>query len=129
EIIDIHKVHWLADSSQRWIDTGLFDHKFRDYFGKERVERLPVLVRIDDGHNRSAPNRTYVSPFLQMMIDATDRFSIAAGKNPPKKAELEAYFKQQRLPDGTPISPSQAKAMATFVRPPEAMKGGQKKMG
>jgi hypothetical protein len=129
ELIEIHKDHWQADWSQTMIDTGLFDQKLQDGFGGTRVERLPVLVRIDDGHERSAPNPTYVSPFLQMMIDATNRFSIAAGKNPPKKAELEEYFKRQKLPDGTPISSSQAKAMATFIRPPEAMKGGQKKMG
>jgi hypothetical protein len=105
------------------IDKGTF----RQVSGYGQSESLLVLVRIDDdGNKRSVAKLEYVSPFLQVMMDATSRFGITSSKNPPK-AELEAYFKRQKLPDGTPISPSQAKAMATFVRPPEAMKSGQKK--
>jgi hypothetical protein len=124
ELAEIEKDHWCADWSQTMIDKGTF----RQVSGYGQSESLLVLVRIDDdGHGRSVAIPEYVSPFLQIMMDATNQFGITSSKNPPKKAELEAYFKQQKLPDGTPISPSQAKAMATFVRPPEAMKGGQKK--
>jgi hypothetical protein len=125
EVAEIDKDHWRADWSQTIIDKGTF----RQISGHGQSENLAVLVKINDGHKQSAAKPQYVSPFLQIMIDATNRFGITHGKNPPKKAELEAYFKKQKLPDGTPISPSQAKMMATFVRPPEAMKGGQKKMG
>jgi hypothetical protein len=125
ELVEIARHHWLSDWSQVMIDKGTF----RNISGYAQSESLPVLVKIDEGHNRGVSNPAYVSPFLQIMMDATNRFGITDGKNPPKKAELEAYFKEQKLPDGTPISLNQAKMMATFVRPPEPMKGGQKKMG
>jgi hypothetical protein len=124
EVVEIDKDHWRADWSQTMIDKGTF----RKVSGHGQSEVLPVLVRIDDGHNRSVSKPAYVSPFLQIMMDAAVRFNTSAGRNGPKKAELEAYFKKLKLPDGTPISTSQAKQMATFVRPPEAMKGGQKKV-
>ena len=124
EVVEIDKDHRRADWSQTMIDKGTF----RKVSGHGQSEVLPVLVRIDDGHNRSVSKPAYVSPFLQIMMDAAVRFNTSAGRNGPKKAELEAYFKKLKLPDGTPISTSQAKQMATFVRPPEAMKGGQKKV-
>ena len=124
ELAEIEKDHWRADWSQTMIDKGTF----RQVSGYGHSESLLVLVRIDDDDNkRSVAKPEYVSPFLQIMMDATSQFGICSSKNPPKKAELEAYFKRQKLPDGTPISPSQSKAMATFVRPPEAMKSGLKK--
>ena len=76
------------------------------------------------------PEDVYLSPFMEMMLSAIKQFGItAASYSHVKKETLEEHFKAQKLPDGTPVSPSMAGAMATFVRPAEAMKGGQKRMG
>jgi len=43
----------------------------------------------------------------------------------PTKEEAEAYFRQQRLSDGRPISREQAFYMAQFIQPPSFTRGGQ----
>jgi len=70
----------------------------------------------------------YLSPFIQMMLKAVKHFEITEQAN-VKKAELEDYFRRPKLPDGTSISNVQAGYLATFCRSPEAMKGGNKRMG
>lgn len=69
----------------------------------------------------------YHSPYIKMMLVASRKFQIT-GTSFPKKEELQAYFETLRLPDGSPISTRMAEAMATLCRPPEAMKGGNKRM-
>ena len=66
--------------------------------------------------------------FIAIMLEAVHRFGInaKAGKY-PKHEELAAYFVTRRLSDGSPISPRQANALATFCRPIGAMKGGNSK--
>jgi hypothetical protein len=69
----------------------------------------------------------YVSPYILMMLDAVRHFGISPSGG-PKKQELVAYFRKQRLPDGSSISDNLAKTMATLCRPPEAMRGGNKRV-
>ncbi|KPM13725.1 hypothetical protein WG75_11905 [Citromicrobium sp. WPS32] len=77
-----------------------------------------------------SPSDVYMSPFMEMMLTAIKHFDITAEKYAHvKKATLEEYFKAQKLPDGTSVSPSMAGSMATFIRPVQAMKGGQKRAG
>jgi hypothetical protein len=72
----------------------------------------------------------YLSPFMQMMLNAVRHFDISDTPNPRlRKEEIKQYFIAQRLPNGQGISPNQAESMATFVRPVDAMKGGNKRVG
>jgi hypothetical protein len=77
----------------------------------------------------AVPVPEYISPFIRMMLVATKHFKITATGPTPKKEEIKAHFLQQKLPDGKSITDNQADMMATFIRPPGAMIGGQKKMG
>jgi hypothetical protein len=68
----------------------------------------------------------YLTPHINLMLQAMEHFAISAARW-PKKDALKAWFLTQKLPNGTPISPSQAEMMATFARPPEASRGGNKR--
>jgi hypothetical protein len=70
----------------------------------------------------------YLSPFMVLMLAAVQHLKISE-QHCPKKEVLEEHFRAQRLPDGTPISPNQARDLATFCRPPAAMRGGNTKKG
>jgi len=75
-----------------------------------------------------SPNDIYLSPFMKIMLEAIKEFGIDA-TSWPKKEELTEHFRKKKLPDGSTVSPNQAEHMATFCRPFEAMKGGQKRVG
>lgn len=79
---------------------------------------------------QTIPEGLYLSPFMVLMIEAIRKFEITGEVDPTlKKDVLEQHFIAQKLPKGTAISENQAKMMATFVRSPEAMRGGQKRAG
>jgi hypothetical protein len=60
-----------------------------------------------------------------MCLQASGHFRIDADKNIyPKKQELVDYFLGRRFEDGSPISSTQAKHLATVCRPRKAMDGG-----
>jgi hypothetical protein len=63
------------------------------------------------------------------MLDASLYFKITSSGRTPKKEEIKRWFLSQQLPDGSKVTATQAEYMATFIRPLEAMKGGQKKVG
>jgi len=71
----------------------------------------------------------YLPPFVEIMIEALRHFGIAPDKQSPTKKEIEAFFLEKKLPDGRPITPNLASHMATLIRPPEAMRGGNRRMG
>ena len=73
ELVEIARHHWLSDWSQVMIDKGTF----RNISGYAQSESLPVLVKIDEGHNRRVSNPAYElgSPLL---LNAT-RSSSCAG--------------------------------------------------
>jgi hypothetical protein len=121
QLYGISRSDWLRQDAEIWLQTGQKKESFRDPFGDQ------ILIKEAEPVQLPAPE--YLSPFLELMIKATRHFNIRPNGALPKKADIVKHFEQQKLPDGTPISPHQAKEMATFVRPPHAMKGGQKKMG
>jgi hypothetical protein len=71
-------------------------------------------------------NGSYITPHIALMLEAIELFDIP--ERTPKKDELKQHFLGKFLPDGSPITDNQASAMATFCRPPEAMKGGNKRV-
>lgn len=115
---------WLADWSLDVLEANCWKEPMPN---STKTENWPLLIAPAAAVRKAVPTPEYMSPFLEMMLTATAHFKITATDRPPKKEHVEAYFQKQKLPDGSPISPSQAKMMATFIRPPDAMKGGQKK--
>ncbi len=65
----------------------------------------------------------YTTPFLEIMQRAIREKEITKEEQ-PKVDDLADWFSRQTLSDGRGISARQARAMATFVRLPERMKGG-----
>ena len=64
--------------------------------------------------------------FLVVLLAAIDRFKIRRDSACyPSKETLINFFRSARLSDGSRLSYYLADAAATFVRPPDAMKGGR----
>lgn len=120
-LIPIEPARWCAHVAEQWLTTGAWPHR--------SGERPPCLIVVQVAEEEAKPQPTtdgaYLSPFMRMMSDAIRHFEIREG-HWPKKKELEEYFREQKLPDGTPVSPNQASYLATFCRPLEAMSGGNK---
>lgn len=68
--------------------------------------------------------RSYSTPYIELLIMAISKFDISK-QNQPLHKELVAWFLQQTV-DGQEISVHQAKMLATFVRLPEAQRGGNR---
>lgn len=132
----IRSQEWNARAAAGWLTRGQWNDA-RSSYREARNRWVPILVRLPE-HNGLTIEATvipvanaenvYLSPFMEIMLRAIENFNINANKF-PKKEELVEHFKLQKLPDGSFVSPSQAAHMATFCRPFEAMKGGQKRVG
>lgn len=61
------------------------------------------------------------------MIEAIKKFDIQPDRPPPLVKTLEHFFLSQPLPGGKKVTRRMAEAMATAVRPLEAMGGGNPK--
>ncbi|MDX9982223.1 MAG: hypothetical protein RBU25_19540 [Lentisphaeria bacterium] len=107
----------------------------------EQVRRGEVTgfqVRRDEVDRRWPPGRrvpagapgegAWVPPFIALMFRAIDEFGLTETSTVGKKT-LAEWFAAQTLPDGTRVSTNLAGYLATFCRPPEAMKGGNPKWG
>ena len=121
QLVLIEPTAWCADTAERWLERGWLPH---------RIAELPqcmIVVRVEAGEqSQPTTDGAYVSPYMQLMLDAVRHFKIGAGSW-PKKEELEEYFRGQKLPDGSSISANHARYLATFCRPLAAMSGGNKK--
>ena len=78
-------------------------------------------------------SETNVPEFIALEMQAMHHFSKlglldkATGRY-PKRDDVVAYYKQQRLSDGTFISPRRARELAPNLRPVAARKGGNQKV-
>jgi hypothetical protein len=72
---------------------------------------------------------TEYSEFTVILMQAHKalKINLTAGIY-PKLEEAKTYFMEQRLSDGTKISPREAEKLASFCRPVCAKKGGNKKI-
>ena len=119
QLVLIEPTAWCADTGRAVAGTGVAPSPHR--------RTSPLHDRREGGGERAAPeDGAYVSPYMQLMLDAVRHFKIGAGSW-PKKEELEEHFRAQKLPDGKPISANHARYLATFCRPLAAMSGGNKK--
>ena len=67
----------------------------------------------------------YTTPYLQLMLQAVEEFRIGTGGQPKKEALVE-WFRQRHV-GGQRVSANMAYYLATFVRPPETQRGGNRK--
>lgn len=120
QLYPIEPTAWCADAAERWLERGWWPH---------HIDELPpcwIVVRVDeDAKPQPSTDGVYHSPFMQLMLEAVQRFKISEERW-PKKEELEQHFAAQKLPDGTPVSAAQASYLATFCRPLAALRGGNK---
>jgi hypothetical protein len=98
-------------------------------FASMEVERSDVerlWPKAPSPHSPKGDER-YVPPFMQLMFEAIDYFGLD-GEKFVKKGELVAWFKGKQVSGSPPISPRQAEVMATLVREPRHMTGGNRKI-
>ena len=123
----------LSANAVRRLRQGQWGHG--NHTGPMYLQTTDIFMRDNEPPAPTLPepprlDQVYLSPFMEMMLAAIKQFGITGNSFAHvKKAALEEHFTSQRLPDGTPISPNMASMMATFIRPAEATKGGQKRMG
>ena len=122
----IDPMEWCAREATSWL-SGFRYMKGPD---GQPISENRVLVREDEQPAESAPEAsgTYLSPFMQLMLAAVRHFKIT-DTTWQKKKDLEDWFLERKLPDGTPVSPAQARYLAMFCRPLAAMSGGNKQDG
>lgn len=126
----IFRQDWAGHLAEHWLSSGKWFSSLRhDYSAPRILVKLPEPKLQDSAPEPSiSPNDIYLSPFMEIMLAAIKLFAIDSASW-PKKHELIEHFQKQKLPDGSAVSPNQAEHMATFCRPFEAMKGGQKRVG
>jgi hypothetical protein len=116
----IEPTFWLAENATKWLALG----EVSDGAGS-----VPHRIIVQVEEKLTPPPATdgvYLSPFISLMVVASRHFKISEDDY-PKKPELEAHFRTQKLPDGTPITANQARNLASFCRPLGAKKGGNSK--
>jgi hypothetical protein len=115
---------WCSNDAEQLLRTGTTAE--RSNYPEDKPRRRMILVRVGEkAKPQPSTDGIYLSPFMQMMLEAVRHFEVSE-RRWPKKEELEQYFLAQKLPDGTPVSANQAGHLATFVRPLAAMSGGNK---
>jgi hypothetical protein len=113
---------WLKEDALRWLVTGEVFHDPGSFPHR-------ILVKVEEKLKPPpATDGVYLSPFIELMLKAIKHFKINKQHVPVKK-QLEAWFLAQELPDGKSISRNQARNLATFCRPIEAIRGGNSKRG
>ncbi|MER8923422.1 hypothetical protein [Mesorhizobium sp. M0802] len=126
---EIFQEDWSKAIATRWLESGKFSTNTRDPWGWGE----PILIANPKPkpEQRPAPNLDdlYLSPFMVLMVEAIRKFDIRADGPPPLVKTLVHFFEGQTLPGGRKVSTRMAEAMATAVRPPEAMDGGSQSHG
>lgn len=131
QYVQFARTDWASRLALRWLKSG----RFGIMDGQRYIESIEIAVcdRKDPEASTNDPLLSelshYMSPFMQMMHEAIAHFGITEEPNPRlKKQEIEKFFLEKRLPNGSPVSPKMASYMATMIRPPSAMKGGNKRI-
>jgi hypothetical protein len=85
-----------------------------------------IINKISNDNDHSSDLPKYISPYIQLMIKASKELKITED-DIRKKEEIMEWF-EQNTPSDLPLSPSQIKNMATFVRSAKAARGGNKRI-
>jgi hypothetical protein len=123
----IEPTSWCGrEAEEHWL-LGMRFTKGSD--GRKTHEHC-ILVREDEQPPAPRPETsgTCRSPYMRLMLEANRHYGISE-EQWPKKEVLEEYFRAQKLPDGTLVSPNLASQLATHCRPLAAKRGGNTKKG
>jgi hypothetical protein len=90
-------------------------------FSTDDKKTWPIVSQEID---EPAGNESYTTAWLELMSEAI-RYHEINVNNQPKAETLRIWF-ETRMAGSRRVSRNLAKAMATFVRPPELMEGGLK---
>jgi hypothetical protein len=115
--IEINPHRWLMSEKLWWSGSEVSE-----------PDALRGFVYILDqciGAGAPEASVSYVPPFMKLMFEAIEHFEIP--HKVPKAETLQTWF-EGRIVEGVSVSKNAAKSLATFVRPPVAMVGGQKKI-
>lgn len=122
-----------------WHRDGTFKELTKKFWLSDKAEGAIVLghtglyriLLAEEGIGTEAPNevlqadKTFVSPYIQRMLQASREFDLGSPKGRlVKKETLVTWFLEKGLPDGTAVSRNQAESMASLCRHPDAMRGG-----
>ena len=117
---------WRVDGAERCLEYGWLAPPAARHFKIGEHSEVPCMIVVpveDEPKPARMTNGVYLPPFMALMQEAVRELNISE-QSWPKKKELEKHFCAQKLPDGTPVSPTQARYLATFCRPLEALRGG-----
>jgi len=136
--LNIQDGHTHFGWGMRWTSEGairLLRSDVDNLFPPEEPEnhevyRTPPATQPTSAHEPQQAE-SYLSPFLELMIEASRRFQICPeplrGAEWLKKEVLVEHFLGLEIPGVGPLSRSQAESMATFCRPPNFMRGGNRR--
>lgn len=86
----------------------------------------PLPSDDEDAADPSPPRQlAYTTPYLQLMLQAVEEFGIGTGSRPKKEALVD-WFRARHVA-GQRVSSNMANYLATFIRPPETQRGGNRK--
>lgn len=114
---------WRTDSLE--LPNG---HYIEIQLMKIVVDAFWPLPPADDEEtaDRQSPRQlAYTTPYLQLMLQAAEEFRIGAGGR-PKKEVLVDWFRERHVA-GQRVSAIMANYLATFIRPLEHQRGGNRK--
>lgn len=140
DIREIPQSEWLDDANEVWLRHGSIGRHSHPL--PKPIAKWTILVRQTNRSNTTTassdvkPQNTseratqYESPYMDLMRRAISHFRIGTADGAKvKKSTIVEWLLDQTLADGkTKLGPTAAEYMATFCRPPEAMKGGNKRI-
>jgi hypothetical protein len=128
-ITGIDAAFWASNDAVRSLEEDNHTPRPIDPFDNPPSFQI-ILVWVgeepEDGpKDEPKTNGGYMPPFMALMLKAVEHFEISEEKWPVKE-KLEEFLLEQKLPNGTSVSPTQAKYLAMFSRPLAAMNDGNK---
>ena len=116
---------WYSFSDNKYIRTpkGQYSDIFIELESYEKVFDTQVLFGRGQKANDASEN-SYLSPYIQLMLEAIEHFDITE-KNQPLIDVLAEWFEGKDI-GGKRVSKNEAKKLASFVRMPISQKGGNR---
>jgi hypothetical protein len=128
----LHSGYHSSISPEQWREARYFSDKLTAVhweFVDIRVARFMVLAIwpacVPPSMPKSVDAPTYTTPYLELMQEAIEHFSLSEARQ-EKKDCLYEWFRTQEV-DGELVSGNLCDAMATLIRLPGAQRGGARR--
>jgi hypothetical protein len=92
---------------------------------KERQNNTSIATPLVLQAQQPSVDDYYLSPYIQLMLEAAEYFDIDES-NPPMKKYITDWLKEQSAKKDIELSERMVEILATAIRPPESQKGGLK---